>query len=357
MPPTRFLKLPFRPTIQPMLAKLSDTVPEGEGWLHEPKWDGFRAIVFKEGDDVELQSRDLKPLARYFPELVANLRTRLPERCIIDGEIVIATGEALDFETLLLRIHPAASRIDMLSKQAPASYVAWDLLALGDEDLRERKLAERRELLEKALTGVTPPVHLTPATRDRATAQDWFTRFEGAGLDGVVSKPLDGTYTPGKRTMVKTKHVRSADCVVAGYRLYKGRTDAVGSLVLGLFDDEGQLHSVGVTASFTMKKREELFKIMQPLVTDDHPWKEWMMPEEVRKPGMTSRWNRGKDLSWQPVRLEKVVEVKFDHMQGSRFRHATHFLRWRDDKAPRDCTYAQLEVTPPHELRAIFSPH
>ena len=358
------MNLPFDPPLEPMLAKPSDGLPQGDGWLFEPKWDGFRAIVFRDGDEVLIQSRDLKPLDRYFPELAAPLRASLPERCVVDGEVVIATDGGLAFESLLLRIHPAASRVKMLAAETPASFVAWDLLALGDEDLRDTPQSERRARLEAAFAAVEPPIHLTPATLDRALAADWFDRFEGAGLDGVIAKRLDGVYQPGKRAMLKIKHQRTADCVVAGFRWHKnGPGTHVGSLLLGLFDDEGKLNHVGVTSSFTWDKREALVKILEPLrenALEGHPWGEWaewaqaMEDSGQRLPGATSRWNRGKDLSWEPLRAERVVEVAYDHLQGDRFRHGTTFVRWRDDKQPADCRYDQLEETAPYEIANIF---
>jgi ATP-dependent DNA ligase len=360
------VKLPFDPPLEPMLAKAADGLPDGEGWLYEPKWDGFRAIVFRDGDEVLIQSRDLKPLDRYFPELNAPLRASLPERCVVDGEVVIATDGGLAFESLLLRIHPAASRVRMLAEETPASFVAWDLLAVGDEDLRPVPQGERRSRLEAVLAGVEPPVHLTPATFDRDLAGDWFDRFEGAGLDGVVAKRLDAPYQPGKRAMLKIKHQRTADCVVAGFRWHKnGPGTHVGSLLLGLFDDEGRLHHVGVTSSFTWDKRAALVGLLEPLrknATEGHPWREWAEwaaqgsadASGRRLPGATSRWNRGKDLSWEPLRPERVAEVAYDHLQGDRFRHGTTFVRWRDDKAPADCRYDQLEVSTPYEIATIF---
>jgi ATP-dependent DNA ligase len=355
------LALPFQPPIEPMLAKLSNEIPDGDRWIYEPKWDGFRALVFKAGDQVYIQSRDLKPLGRYFPELEVELRKHLPDRCVLDGEVVIATDGRLDFEALLLRIHPAASRVQMLAEQSPSSYVAWDLLALGDEDLRQLPQAERRKRLEGAMAGVKPPVHITPATRDKAIAADWFSRFEGAGLDGVVAKPEDLPYSPGKRLMTKVKHARTADCVVAGFRWYKGgKGTLVGSLLLGLYDKAGKLHHVGVAASFKQADRAKLAEMFEPLregARETHPWKDWAEFQESdaqRKPGATSRWNRGKDLSWEPIRLELVAEVGFDHMQGDRFRHGTHFKRWRPDKPVAECTYEQLEVSPPQEIASIF---
>jgi ATP-dependent DNA ligase len=360
------MQLPFLPPIEPMLAKAADALPEGDGWLFEPKWDGFRAIVFRDGDETYIQSRDLKPLDRYFPELAAPLRASLPERCILDGEVVIASDGGLQFEALLLRIHPAESRVRMLAEQSPASFVAWDLLAAGDEDLRATPQAERRTRLEAALRGASPPIHLTPATRDRSLAADWFDRFEGAGLDGVVAKRLDGAYQPGKRAMIKVKHQRTADCVVAGFRWHKnGPGTHVGSLLLGLFDDQGKLHHVGVTSSFSWDRRASILRELEPLrenALDGHPWREWAVWAELgaadasgqRLPGATSRWNRGKDLSWEPLRADRVVEVAYDHLQGDRFRHGTTFVRWRPDKRPEDCRYDQLEETAAFELEKIF---
>jgi len=355
------MALPFRPPVEPMLAKLAGELPEGEGWLYEPKWDGFRALAFRDGGELYLQSRELKPLDRYFPELEALLLRELPDPCVTDGEIVIAGQRGLDFEGLLLRIHPAASRVKMLAEESPASYVAFDLLALGADDLRGRPLVERREKLERALGKARVPVHLTPATSDRAVAQDWFSRFEGAGLDGVVAKQLDSTYQPGKRAMVKVKHARTADCVVAGFRWHKnGPGTMIGSLLLGLYDDEGTLHHVGIASSFTTAKRRELVQELAPLrerAIEGHPWRDWAGGEEgeQRRPGASSRWNRGKDLSWESLRPERVCEVAYDHLQGDRFRHATHFQRWRPDKDPRSCRYDQLEEVPAVELSRIFA--
>jgi ATP-dependent DNA ligase len=358
--------LPFEPPIEPMLAKAADALPGGDGWLFEPKWDGFRALVFKDGDETYIQSRDLKPLDRYFPELGAPLRASLPDRCVLDGEVVIAADGGLQFEALLLRIHPAESRVRMLAEQSPASYVAWDLLALGDEDLRQVPQGERRTRLEAALRGVKAPIHLTPATTDIALAADWFDRFEGAGLDGVVAKRLDGTYQPGKRAMIKVKHQRTADCAVAGFRWHKnGPGTHVGSLLLGLYDDTGRMHHVGVTSSFSWDRRAALVNELEPLMAnamDGHPWKEWAEWSSFgaadasgqRLPGATSRWNRGKDLSWEPLRVERVCEVGYDHLQRDRFRHATTFVRWRADKRPEDCRYDQLEETAAFELEKIF---
>ena len=361
------LHLPFDPPLEPMLAKAADSLPDGDGWLYEPKWDGFRAIVFRDGDEVFTQSRDLKPLDRYFPELADPLRAALPERCVLDGEVVIASDGALDFEALLLRIHPAASRVKLLAAESPASFVAWDLLALGDEDLRATPQGERRARLESVLGAGAAPVHLTPATRDRATAAEWFDRFEGAGLDGVVAKKLDAPYQPGKRAMLKIKHQRTADCVVAGFRWHKnGPGTHVGSLLLGLFDDAGTLHHVGVTSSFTWDRRAALAAELAPLrerALDDHPWREWAEwagygeadASGQRLPGATSRWNRGKDLSWEPLRAERVAEVAYDHLQGDRFRHATTFKRWRPDRDPASCTFAQLERPVRFDLAEVLT--
>ena len=355
------MTLPISPPLDPMLAKLSAELPEGEGWLFEPKWDGFRALIFRDGDEIQLQSRDRRPLARYFPELIQPIRDSLPARAVLDGEIVIVGADGLDFSALLLRIHPAASRIVLLSQQMPASLVVWDLLAQGDEDLRDTPLAERRRRLEQAMAGARPPVHLTPATRDRALAREWFERFEGAGLDGVVAKRLEEPYQPGQRAMVKVKHARTADCVVAGFRFHKdGPGTMVGSLLLGLYDDAGVLHHVGIAASFSVERRKSLLEELTPLRTDalaGHPWRAWRLDEAQagqRMPGGGSRWNRGKDLSWEPLRIERVCEVAYDHLQGDRFRHATHFQRWRPDRQPQDCRYDQLEETAPAELARIF---
>jgi ATP-dependent DNA ligase len=347
-----------------MLSKAADALPAGEGWLFEPKWDGFRTLVFRDGDEILLQSRDLKPMNRYFPELVAPLMAALPSRCVVDGEVVIVGPSGLDFEALLLRIHPAASRVKLLASQMPSSFVAWDLLALEDEDLRERPLEHRRARIEQLLGTAARPVHLSPATRDRALAEDWFRRFEGAGLDGVMAKRLESAYVAGQRTMIKVKHARTADCVVAGFRWHKnGHGTMVGSLLLGLYDDKGMLHHVGVTAAFTTAIRKQLVEELAPLrerALEGHPWREWAdahaeaAARGQRVPGATSRWNAGKDLSWEPLRVERVCEVAYDHMQGTRFRHAAHFKRWRPDKAPRDCRYDQLEVTPAYELERVF---
>ena len=347
-----------------MEALLAAELPDGTGWQFEPKWDGFRTIVFRDGDEILLQSRDEKPMNRYFPELIAPLAASLPERCVVDGEVVIVGAEGLDFEALLLRIHPAASRVKLLAEQSPASYVAWDLLALDDDDLRGQPLATRRQRLETALARGQKAVHVSPATTDRALAEDWFQRFEGAGLDGVMAKRLDAPYRAGERTMIKVKHQRTADCVVAGFRWHKnGPGTMVGSLLLGLYDDDGTLHHVGVTAAFSNAVRKQLVQELAPLRENalaHHPWRDWAEAEQEasakgqRMPGATSRWNRGKDLSWEPLRPERVCEVSYDHMQGDRFRHAAHFVRWRPDKRPQDCRYDQLEVTPAYELERVF---
>jgi ATP-dependent DNA ligase len=357
---TRAAGFPLEPPIEPMLAKLATELPAGEGWLFEPKWDGFRAIVFRDRDRFYTQSRDLRPLDRYFPDLEAEFRASLPARCVVDGEIVIATAGGLDFDALQLRLHPAASRVKKLAVETPASFVAFDLLAHDGRDVRSRPQAERRGLLEKALGPASGRVHLTPCSRDRSTARDWFHRFEGAGLDGVIAKHEAGTYQPGKRAMVKVKHVRTADCVVAGFRWHKqGPGTLVGSLLLGLYDDAGALHHVGVTSSFTMEARRRLAGELAPLRENalaSHPWRDWadVTNDGVRMPGGHSRWSAGKDLSWEPLRIERVCEVRYDHLQGDRFRHATTFMRWRPDKRPADCRYDQLEVTPPAELDEIF---
>jgi ATP-dependent DNA ligase len=355
------VNLPVQPPILPMLAKRVDDIPAGDQWIFEPKWDGFRAIVFRDGDEILIQSRDTKPLNRYFPDLVETLLHGLPQRCVLDGEVVIADGQGLNFDALQLRIHPAASRVKMLAEQTPASVVFFDLLCDGDDDLRELPFADRRKRLEKLLAKARPPIHITPATRDHAIAQDWFKRFEGAGLDGVVAKPSNGTYQPDKRVMLKVKHERDCDCVVAGFRWHKdGKGTAVGSLLLGLYDASGALQHVGVCASFTMAKRKELVEFLAPYRKDaakGHPWGGWagVDGETQRMPGGQSRWSQGKDLSWELLRPELVVEVAYEHMQGDRFRHMAQFRRWRIDKQPKDCTYAQLEVVAPQELMEIFS--
>jgi ATP-dependent DNA ligase len=358
--------LPVPPPLLPMLAKRVGALPEGDGWIFEPKWDGFRALVFRDGDELTIQSRDQKPLNRYFPELEAPLRAMLPERCVLDGELVIAQGGGLDFEALQLRLHPAASRVKMLAKESPSSIVFWDLLCLGDRDLRSEPFHARRAELETLLAKAEPPLHLTPASADRVVAEDWFRRFEGAGLDGVMAKQSAGIYEPNKRVMFKVKHERECDCVVAGFRWHKGGTGtALGSLLLGLFDDEGKLHHVGVSASFTAEKRKALVAFLEPYRENAlaaHPWGDWAAamsdatdgaPQRI--PGGKSRWSQGKDLSWEPIRPELVVEVAYDHMEGSRFRHTAQFRRWRTDKSPADCTYAQLEVVAPQEVAEIFA--
>ncbi|GAC1430133.1 MAG: ATP-dependent DNA ligase [Acidobacteriaceae bacterium] len=361
------MEIPVQPPIAPMLAKRVDSIPKGEGWIFEPKWDGFRALVFRDGDEVLIQSRDLKPLNRYFPEVVDALKAQLPERCVLDGEVVIARSRgnsgalSLDFDALQLRVHPAESRVKLLARETPASVVFFDLLCLDERDLRSEAFAVRRALLEEALSGTTAPIHITPATQDSAVATDWFHRFEGAGLDGVMAKPVKGVYAPDKRAMLKVKHERDCDCVVAGFRWHKnGDGTLVGSLLLGLYDDAGALQHVGVCASFTAAKRKELVAFLAPYrerALEGHPWAGWAgaEAEAQRMPGGKSRWNSGKDLSWVAVRPELVVEVAYEHMQGTRFRHMAQFRRWRVDKAPRECTYEQLEVVAPLELREIFA--
>ena len=342
------------PPVAPMLAKLARQLPPAGDMVFEPKWDGFRCVVFRDGGEVELGSRNERPLTRYFPEVVEAVRGELPERCVVDGEIVVAGRGGLDFDALLQRIHPAESRVRRLAAETPASFVAFDVLALDDDDLREAPFSERRRRLEVALAGVRPPVHLTPATSDRSVALEWFDRFEGAGLDGVVAKPSSLPYREGERCMVKVKHERTADCVVAGFRWHKSGP-VVGSLLLGLYDDAGVLHHVGVTASFTMDRRRELVDEVAPYregADQGHPWS-WGA-EVGRRPGTPSRWNAGRDLAFEPLRPELVCEVAYDHLQGDRFRHATTFRRWRPDRDPESCTYAQLETTVPEELAAVF---
>jgi ATP-dependent DNA ligase len=350
------------PPVDPMLAKLARQLPPDGDVLYEPKWDGFRTIVFRDGDEVELGSRNERPMTRYFPEVLDSVRATLPTRCVVDGEIVVAGPDGLDFDALQQRIHPAESRVRRLAAETPASFVAFDLLALDDEDLRSMPLRRRRELLESALAGVIAPVHLTPSTTDRELAAQWFQRFEGAGLDGIVAKSLDDPYREGKRAMVKVKHERTADCVVAGFRWHK-HGGIIGSLLLGLYDDDGTLHHVGVTASFSMERRRELVSQLEPYMVEDlsgHPWQGWAEAEvaaatdEGRKPGARSRWNAKKDLSWEPLRADLVCEVAYDHLQGNRFRHATTFRRWRPDRRPESCTYSQLDTAVPEELATVF---
>src|SRR6476620_7817018 len=348
-----------------MLAKRVSELPADGTWIFEPKWDGFRALVFRDGDEILIQSRDEKSLNRYFPELLEHLPSQLPARCALDGEIVVAKSDGVDFEALQLRIHPAASRVKLLSQEIPASIVFFDLLCEGDRDLRVEPFQSRRRELESLRSSAALPIHLTPATYESSVASDWFRRFEGAGLDGVMAKPISGTYEPNKRVMLKVKHERDCDCVVAGFRWHKkGERTALGSLLLGLFDDTGALQHVGVCASFTDKKRCELVEFLAPYRENAlaaHPWKDWAARSpasgeaEHRIPGGQSRWSQGKDLSWEPLRPELVVEVAYEHMQGSRFRHTAQFRRWRTDKKPTDCTYAQLEVVPPQELMEIFA--
>ncbi|MCC2315120.1 ATP-dependent DNA ligase [Cellulomonas xiejunii] len=351
------MDLPVMPPVAPMLAKSVKEIPD-TGHV-EPKWDGFRTVVFRDGDDVELGSRNEKPMTRYFPELVESLKANLPQRCVVDGEIVVVTGDRLDFDALQQRIHPAASRVKLLAGQTPASFVAFDLLALGDDDLTARPFSERRALLVQALADARPPVHVTRATSDMAEAQQWFTQFEGAGLDGVVAKPLDAPYQPDKRAMFKIKHERTADCVVAGFRWHKSG-DVVGSLLLGLWNDEGHLQHVGVSASFTMARRRELLNELAPyrdVDLDDHPWGAWADQQahaDRRMPGAVSRWNATKDLSFVPLRPELVVEVAYDHMEGDRFRHTAQFRRWRTDRDPRTCTYEQLDEPVGYDLADVL---
>jgi ATP-dependent DNA ligase len=357
------VQLKVNPPVLPMLAKRVDTLPSSDAWIYEPKWDGFRAVIFRDGDEILIQSRDAKSLNRYFPDLEEVLLAQLPPQCVLDGEIVIATPTGLDFDALQLRVHPAASRVKMLSKTMPASVVFFDLLCLGERDLRQQPFETRRRELETALRTAAPPIHLTPATRDRNTAADWFSRFEGAGLDGVMAKLHNGIYEPDKRVMLKVKHERDCDCVVAGFRWHKKADGSIGSLLLGLFDDAGKLHHVGVCASFTAAMRTELAEFLEPYRENAlaaHPWRDWAAADSgsadptQRMPGGKSRWSSGKDLSWEPVRPELVAQVTYEHMQGDRFRHMSHFQRWRFDKPPAECTYAQLEVVAPQELMEIF---
>jgi ATP-dependent DNA ligase len=354
------MDLPVMPPVRPMLAKAGHEMPEEGDLVFEPKWDGFRCIIFRDGDEVVLGSRNDKPLTRYFPELLPVLRAQLPEQCVVDGEIVLFTGDRLDFEGLQQRIHPAESRVNMLAETTPASFVAFDLLAVDDEDLRPQPFADRRARLETILAKAKPPVHLTPSTTDRATAEDWFGRFEGAGFDGVMAKATDGPYAENKRSQLKIKHKRTADCVVAGYRTHKDG-EGIGSLLMGVYDDDGELHHLGVAASFSAARRKELIDELAPYedgALDDHPWREWAdvaaHEEGGRKPGAQNRWTGSKDQSWVPLRLELVGEVTFDALQSGRFRHTSHLVRWRPDKEPAQCTFDQFEITPPAELAQVF---
>ncbi len=359
------MSLPVEPPVAPMLAKAVDRLPDND-YLYEPKWDGFRCIVFRDGDEITLTSRNERPFNRYFPELLPVLRERLPDQCVVDGEIVIPTDRGLDFGALQLRIHPAESRVQMLSEQIPASYVAFDLLALGDVDLRDASCGDRRRALELALADATPPLYLTPSSTEASEGQRWFEEFEGAGLDGVIAKPLGGPYLSDQRKWFKLKPVRTADCVVAGFRWHKN--EGVGSLLLGLHDHEGKLHNVGVATSFTKARRLELVDELEPLREDDfshHPWSEWYRhadgsddpaeaPPAQRLPGGQSRWTGGKDLSWEPLRIELVAEVKYDQLQDARFRHAARLVRWRPDREPESCRYDQLIVPVPRMIGEVF---
>jgi ATP-dependent DNA ligase len=354
------MKLPVKPPVSPMLAKLVRELPTADGMLYEPKWDGFRCIVFRDGDEIELGSRNERPFNRYFPELVDQLRRALPERAVLDGEIVIATEDGLDFDLLQMRIHPAASRVAKLAEETPSSFVAFDLLAEDGDDLRPQPMSERRKRLERMLGRAKAPIHLTPVTTDPEVAAQWFEQFEGAGLDGVIAKPGAGEYRENERAWFKVKHLRTADCVVAGFRTHKDG-DGVGSLLLGLYDDEGTLHHVGVASSFAAPLRKKLAKELEPYRKDaleGHPWREWadMQAHESggRMPGAPSRWNAKKDMRWEPLRIELVAEVAYEHLQGDRFRHNARFQRWRTDRDPESCTYDQLEVPVPHELAEIF---
>jgi ATP-dependent DNA ligase len=370
------MNLPLEPPVKPMLAKAATKLPTGDDLFYEPKWDGFRCIVFRDGDEVELGSRNERPLTRYFPEVVEAVKAQLPERCVVDGEIVVPAGDRLHFEALLQRIHPAESRVRLLAEQTPASFVAFDLLALGDESLLEQPFSERRARLERALARIRPPVYLTGITRDPATAERWFETFEGAGLDGVVAKSADLPYGPDQRLMTKIKHVRTADCVVAGFRWHKSGP-IVGSLLLGLYNDAGDLQHIGVSASFPMARRAELVEELAPYrenAVENHPWRDWAdfqaaaaaaaantaangeAPEgpERRMPGAVSRWNAKKDLSWVPLRPELVVEIKYDQLEGRRLRHTGQFLRWRPDRDPLSCTYDQLEVPVRYDLAEVL---
>ncbi|HET6953374.1 MAG TPA: ATP-dependent DNA ligase [Acidimicrobiales bacterium] len=355
------MRLPVMPPVKPMLAKAVYEVPRQAGLLYEPKWDGFRCIVFRDGDEIELGSRNDRPLTRYFPEMVEALRATLPERCVVDGELVVVTGEGLDFEALQQRIHPATSRINRLAGETPASFVAFDLLALDDRDLCEEPFAERRRLLEGVVPADRARVHITPLTDDADTADDWFHRFEGAGFDGVVAKPSGAPYRQDQRTMWKVKHQRTCDCVVAGFRWHKDGK-GIGSLLVGLYDDEGTLHHVGVATSFTAARRAELVDEIAPLrdrALEGHPWRAWAEAQahdgSRLMPGAPSRWNGAKDLSWEALRPERAIEVRYENLLGGRFRHASRMVRWRDDKRPEDCTYDQLDEAAPAELAAMFA--
>jgi ATP-dependent DNA ligase len=346
------------PPVRPMLAKAVHEVPRAPDLCYEPKWDGFRCIVFHDGDEVELGSRNDRPLTRYFPELVDLLRDALPPRCVVDGEIVVVTGTGLDFDTLQNRLHPAATRVRKLAAETPASFVAFDLLALGDDDLTGESFARRRELLAGVLDSALARVHLTPMSTDPDVAQDWFTRFEGAGFDGVMAKPADQPYQQDKRAMWKVKHERTADCVVAGFRWHKDG-NGVGSLLLGLYDDKGTLHHVGVASSFTAKRRQELVDELKPLrdnAMEHHPWRDWAQAQDDggRMPGGQSRWSAGKDLTWEPLRTELVAEVRYEHVQSGRLRHGGRLARFRPDRTPESCTYGQLDEVAPAELAALF---
>lgn len=361
------MTLPVPPPVSPMLAKLARDLPVGDDWLYEPKWDGFRCIVFRDGEEVELGSRNEKPLTRYFPELVEPIRAAFSKQAVVDGEIVIMTDDGLDFDLLSQRIHPAKSRVTMLAEQWPAAFVAFDLLAEGQHDLREQPFAKRRERLEALLGDAAAPIHLTPITADPKMAEQWFETFEGAGLDGVVAKDGTGEYTPGQRGWLKVKHLRTADVVVAGFRWHKDGK-GIGSLLLGLYDDEGGLHHVGVASSFNAERRKELVAELEPYrknALENHPWREWAEwsdpaaaaeggPEQ-RMPGTGNRWNANKDMSWEPLRIERVAEVAYEHLQRDRFRHTARFQRWRPDREPDSCTYEQLEAPVPIELREVFA--